>query len=212
MLATVNNLVKKLATHITEKNAFNPYNQLSKATDDRTAPGIRQQNLRLYLESHEKLKTKVIWAYLFPTYEEAKRSGVPMGNSNTFRQIEEILNTDRKFEKATKIKRIPNSSSMSEILWNTAEEIGINPIIWPVIPFYLHNPGARKTKRKPKADEVEMYGEYFKLILEIYQPKNILAIGKDTKNALDQLKIKSKYIQHPRRGIKAFKKTVSRYK
>lgn len=211
MSTKIDGLVKRLALTDAGKTLFNPYNELIKTTDDRNAPGIRQQNLRLYLKSHAKLKTKTLWVYITPTFEEARRSGVPLANSSSFKDVEEMLNTKRPFEKATRRKRKPNGSPISTNLWSIASSLECNPVIWPAIPFYPHKKDSLSKKRTPKKDEIEKYGWVLKKMVEIYNPKTILAIGKSTKEALDMLEIKSKYVPHPRMGIKAFKRKVSKY-
>lgn len=205
MTAETNNLVKKLARTKTKDTIFNPYNEFTKSLDDRTAPGIRQQNLKLYLNSHISLKTKMLWVYCSPTYLEAKRSGVPLVNAVLFDKVEDILKTSKHFERATKSKKKLSNTAMSSTLWNVVSELGINPIIWPVIPFYTHN---LVSKRKPTDREIIKYKWFLMQILDIYKPTTILAIGRDTQKALQVLGVKAIYIEHPQRGKKAFKKEI----
>jgi len=203
--------VRKLATTKTSKTLFNPYNELSKPVDDRTAPGVRQQNLRLYLNSHYALHTKMLWVYFSPTYTEAKRSGVPLVNFTTFRKAESVLNTEKHFEKATKSRKRPSSTVISSTLWSVADELGINPIIWPVIPFYAHVAGKLSVKRKPTPQEINKYKHYLEEILQIYKPEKVLAIGKEAEEAMKILGIEAGYIEHPRRGKKAFKTAIAKH-
>lgn len=212
MKATITQLVKKLALTKTEDNLFNPYNEYSKMTDDKNAPGLRQKNVRLYLNSHQELNTKIILLYLAPTYYEAKRSGVPLVSADQFKDTQDSLETEKKFEKATKIRIEANSTVFSSVLNEVSEELGINPLVWPVIPFYAHKPGDTSVRRKPSQGELLKYREFIDHIIEIYSPKTLLAIGKDTLAATDLLKIKADYIEHPRRGKSAFKKALKKFK
>jgi hypothetical protein len=211
MTVKANDFVKKLATTKTSNTLFNPYNEFSKLMDDRTAPGVRQQNLRIYLDAHIKLNTKMLWVYLAPTYLEAKRSGVPLTNSALFGQVEEILSTSKHFEKAAKSKRRPNNTMLSSSLWNVADKLNINPLVWPLMPFYAHKKGDLKSRRKPTIQEIEKHKRFLLKIINIYKPKTILAVGKNAKETLDSLGIKTQYIAHPRRSKENFKKNISKY-
>jgi len=209
--AKINGFVKRLATTDTGDKLFNPYNEFSKDFDDRTAPGLRQQNLRLYLNSHTKLKTNKLWVYLAPTFFELKRSGIPLTNNPVFKKVEGILSTNKHFENTSKTKMNINNTTLASSLWNVASELDINPLIWPLIPFYPHRKGKPSTKRKPKQEEIVKYRWFLDAIIATYKPSTILAVGKDTKEALDLLKIKSHYVNHPRRSKKRFKRAVSKY-
>jgi uracil-DNA glycosylase len=211
MTAKISGFVRKLATTATGDMLFNPYNEFSKMSDDKTAPGLRQQNLKLYLNSHMKLKTNKMWIYLAPTYLEAKRSGVPLANASIYRKVESILNAEKLFEKATKTKNRPNNTTLSTSLWNAANELNIHPIIWPVIPFYAHKENRLKSKRSPTQKEIVKYRVFIDKVIAVFKPTTILAVGKGTKEALDMLKIKSHYVKHPRSSKKEFKRNVSKY-
>lgn len=211
MSGRVNNIVKELALTKTNNRIFNPYNELSKSTDDRTAPGVRQQNLRLYLNTHLKNKTKVLWVYSSPTFLEAKRSGVPLLNESLFSKAEGVLKPDRHFEVATKSKKRPDNTVISSVIWDVAEELGINPIIWPAIPFYTHRKGKVKAKRKPTMAEIIKYKHFLENIIALYKPDHILAIGREAEQALKSIGIKPVYVNHPRSGKGDFANKVKKY-
>lgn len=210
MGAKINEFIKELAITSTGNILFNPYNELNKNFDDKTAPGTRQQNLRLYLNTHDEIKTNKLWVYLSPTYTDLKRSGVPLTNTSVFKKVEGIIGTDKHFESTSRTKAAHNIAPLSTNLWNVADELDINPIIWPLIPFYPHKKDNPKSKRKPNNEEILKYRYFLDTIIEIYNPKTILAIGKDTKEALDLLKIKSHYVEHPKSSKERFKRGVSR--
>ena len=210
MATKIDNFVKQLALTDTGDMLFNPYNQLNKALDDRTAPGVRQQNLRMYLRSHAKLRTKIFWVYFSPTYQESRKSGIPLINSSLFKKAQNILDINKPFEKATKSKTKPSNTFLSRALWNAAQDLEINPIIWPVIPFFAHKKDAITKKRKPKVAEIEKYGFILKDLINMYKPKHIFAIGKEAEDALKRLEIKAIDLPHPRKGREKFKKLVSK--
>jgi hypothetical protein len=210
MSAKIDILVKKLAQTETESVLFNPYNELTKPTDDRTAPGVRQQNLRIFLNSLEKQKPKVMCFYYAPSYDESKRSGVPLTNVSIFKQVAEILDVERPFEKATKSRGKPELSSMASIIWDTIEKVEKPIAVWPIIPFYPHKKSGLKTERNFSNKELLKYRPLLSDIVEIFEPKVVLSIGKDSHEALKYLKVKHYTLPHPRRSIKKFEAALKR--
>ena len=210
MTQKINSLIKKLAQTETKSDLFNPYNELTKPTDDRTAPGVRQQNLRMYLDSLEKSKPQFICFFYAPLYDESKRSGVPLTNVSNFKQVEEVLNIKKSFEKATKSRGKPKLSSVASILWNTVEKIDEPIVFWPIIPFYPHKKSGLKTPRKFTNKELLKYKELVVDIVDLFEPKIVLSIGKDTHEALDFLQVKHYELPHPRRNIKKFEASLKR--
>lgn len=204
MSSKIDILVKKLAQTRTKGVLFNPYNELSKPTDDRTAPGVRQQNLRIYLSALEKQKPKILCFYYAPSYDESKRSGVPLTNVSIFKRVENILKVSRPFEKATKSRGKPELSSMASIIWDTIEDLNKTIAVWPIIPFYPHKKSGLKMERSFTNKELLTYRPLLSDIVELFEPKIVLSVGKDAHEALKFLKVKHYQLPHPRRNIKNF--------
>lgn len=210
MSTKVNSFIKKLAQTRTGSDLFNPYNELTKPIDDRTAPGVRQQNLRLYLNAHEKLKSKVMCIYYSPSYDESKRSGVPLTNISNFGEVNHFLGIEHPFEKATKSRNKPKVSSMASILWNLAERNNAKLLFWPVVPFYPHKKGGLKKVRNFTHKELLDYRNLLSDVVTIFEPKTILSIGKDTDEALSFLKVNHYKMPHPRRSIAKFETALKK--
>ncbi|MDC0449155.1 hypothetical protein OAL67_00945 [bacterium] len=211
MAVNIKGFVQKLARTQTGDTLFNPYNQLLPGIDDKTAPGVRQQNLRLYLKSHDNLNTKTLWVFGNSNQSEARRSGIPLVGSTTFKTAEDVLDTTRRFEKATKSGSTGHSTTISSVLWNVAQELDINPLIWPILPFYPHKKEKPLSTRRLTKDEILEHKYFLSKIIEMYKPKNILAIGKEAEEALELLGIKAKFANHPKRGKEKFKRLAKKY-
>jgi hypothetical protein len=210
MSSKVNILIKKLAQTETKSDLFNPYNELTKPTDDRTAPGVRQQNLRLYLDSLEKSKPKIICFFYSPSYDESKRSGVPLTNVSNFKDVAEIVKIEKTFEKATKSRGKPKLSSIASIIWSVVEKIDEPIVFWPVIPFYPHKKSGLKTERNFTNKELLKYKDLMVDIVSLFEPEIVLSIGKDAHDALDFLQVKHYQLPHPRRSVKKFESSLKR--
>lgn len=209
MRKSLNGLVKGISSENTGDTLFNPYNEFCRSVDTNTAPGIRQQNLRIYLQAHKKQGTQILWVYLNPTRTEFTRSGVPLVNSSQFNKIEELLDSKKRFEKATKTKRKPKKTIISTTLLDVAQGQNRSPLVWPVVPFYPHSKTSFNRSRKPTSTEIKEYSKYLLQIIEMYEPRRIYAIGNESKEILDSLNVKSTILPHPRRGLDKFKKALN---
>ena len=187
-----NELIKRLANTRTDENLFNPYNQVCKIFDVNTAPGLRQGNLRIFLDSFTNSSTDALWVFDSADYFSTKLSGVPLMGPSSFTKVENIFGLTLHFEAANKsssLSAVPNAHAK---LWNLISKQKEHPLIWNVLPFYPHKRDDISTRREPTAQEYLKYSEFMHSVIAIYKPKSVLAVGNKAKSALDLLKIKSK--------------------
>lgn len=194
----IGNFISKLANTETSNKLFNPFVDICPIHDKKNAPLIRQRNLQLLLEAHMKLKTKMIWLFEAPSYLGARRSGAPFVNEGMFTEIEQILQTSRKFEKATHTDS--KTAITTRITWRVAKELALKPLIWEALPFHPHNLDQPLSNRKPSLEEMASYKHFLIQILEIFNPIDILAIGRVAENGLNSLGVKATYVRHPAQG------------
>lgn len=186
------NLVTKLASTKTEETLFNPYNQICKYNDINTAPGVRQGNLRLYLESYTNVKIDTLWVFSTADYCSTKLSGVPQVNPQNYRSVESVLKISTHFENANKNNLVSNENKLHNKIWDVISKQSTHSLIWNVLPFYPHDITDVSIERNPTKDEYVKYGEFIRMIIDIYKPKTVLAVGQKTKDALRLLNIKSR--------------------
>lgn len=210
-VTSITKYIKELARIETSDTLFNPYNEVSSPSDKNTAPGIRQQNLRLVLNAYYKSKPDMIWVFETPSYLEAKNSGVPLVNQANFLQVKQILDLKRNIERAVKSKETPDKSLTASVIWRIIEEMEIKPLIWNACPFYPHKKNNIAAGRNISKKELIEHKILFTKLTDIYKPKSICAIGKGAKRAMDILEIKTKYLDHPVYiGTDKFKSKVKR--
>ena len=194
MSKDIDSLLSKLAGTRTEASLFNPYNEVCKTTDISTAPGLRQGNLRLFLESHLNLKTDLLWIFDTPDYHNAKLSGIPLVNSSLYSRVEDLLGMTEHFENAGKAHNVNENSKIEENLWNSFAKSSTHPLVWNVMPFYPYKGEDMTSKRKATKEEVIKYGEFLRSIISIFKPKKVVAVGREAKAAVDLLEIEAVYI------------------
>ncbi|OGC69580.1 hypothetical protein A2415_03325 [candidate division WWE3 bacterium RIFOXYC1_FULL_39_7] len=192
MANKIDELVIKLANTKTEETLFNPYNQVCKDYDINTAPGVRQGNLRMYLESYAEGSVEELWVTSSADFHTTKLTGVPLLDPVNFAFVEGILGAPIKFEIATKNRTIFETNKLFGNVWDLAAKQKKRPLIWAVLPFYPHDTAGITTKRVPEVEEYRKYKEFLMMVIGIYKPKNIVTIGPDAKKAVSSLKLKSK--------------------
>jgi|GEM_PF-3845208 len=184
-------LIEKLANTRTDEDLFNPYNQVCKIFDINTAPGLRQGNLRIFLDSYINSHADVLWVYDSADYFSAKLSGVPLMGPNSFTQVETIFGITLHFENAIKNSSLLDIPKSRSHIWNQLSKQKELPLIWNVLPFYPHKKGDISVRRTPSNEEYLKYSGFIHNVIEIFKPKSVLAVGTKTKVALDLLDIKS---------------------
>ncbi len=194
MISKIDELISKLASTKTAENLFNPYNQICKNHDISTAPGLRQGNLRLYLDSHLRAKTDVLWVNDTVDYFSSKISGVPLLEINNYPKVEKLLKLEDHFERANKNGVNGGNNTLISKIWSLIETQTNPVILWNLLPFYAHSPSDIAVKRHPDQEEFEEHKEFIHLLISIYNPKTIYAITQNTKSILTSLGIKSKLL------------------
>ena len=97
------------------------------------------------------------------------------------------------------------SEQTATIIWDYLSKRPIVPAFWNIFPFHPHKPGNPGGNRRPTAGEVQFGHGILNLVVEIFAPKRILAVGRTAANTLSQFKepLLAGYIRHPANGGKA---------
>lgn len=145
-----------------------------------------------------------------PSFSEAKRSGVPLMNGTNLKQVEGALSAEQHFEKTTKSRSKTENSLLATIVREVMDDLNINPLLWPTIPFYTFGDDAMENERKPSLEEIEKYKWFLFKIIDIYKPKKIIAIGKDTEEILNHFVIEAATVTHPLASKSKFKREITK--
>lgn len=186
---------------------FSPYGSAngSFAKDSRDEVGeeadrIRIHNLRTYLTHLIHAGSDVILCGEAPSYAGCRFSGCAF--SDEFRIAAqkfpfsgcELLpgarNRDRELMK----------ERSASIVWDALERSYTMPVLWNSIQLHPHTPGKALTNRTPSREEVELGRESLEALIELVQPRLIVAVGRTAEKALERIGYQAEYVRHPAHG------------
>lgn len=186
----VEQIVKKLALTKTNKDLFNPYNQIDKECDINTAPGLRQSNLRMYLRAYQNNNVKEIWVAGFLDSSTTKLSGIPLISPRDLPILQNILGIDGLLENPNKNRKIvPNK--LTNTVWNEIKEYNKKPLVWCIIPFYIHPTSRRNFNIIEYEKNITKYVEFLHLIIDTYKPCTLCALNTQVQEYLSFLNVPS---------------------
>lgn len=188
----VEEIIKMLAFTKTEKHLFNPYNQVDTKCDLNTAPGLRQNNLRMYLDAYNDIKVEEMWITEFIDPMTTKLSGIPLIAPAHLSQVQNILHLPGMLEIPIKNSLIEPNSKLDAV-WSKIEKYGKKPLVWSIIPFYLNKNYLLNLKASFYESELLKYKEILHRIIDIYQPTTIYALSEQTRSHLALLEIDAQY-------------------
>jgi hypothetical protein len=163
---------------------------------------IRLANLKEYFRRIALLSPDVILIGEAPGYQGTRRTGVPFGSeyliTGNTPEVGFFGNGDG-FKRAYRDTRTYKEPS-STIMWRTISAYRHLPLLWAVYPLHPHELGNLESNRTPTRSEVAGKKGHLLELLEIMQPKTVLALGNVAKATLDDLGIPSQKIRHPSHG------------
>lgn len=191
-------LIDHLAQAPTAADAYNEY-----APPD-PYNAIRRANFRQYLLDMQARQPAVMLVMEAPGYRGCRLTGVPVTSRKLLLEGVPALGLfgpgyqdipEPGFE------RIQGEQSAT-IVWNTLAEIGVVPVIWNTYPFHPHQPGAALTNRKPRRGEIEQGQTFLRLMLDLFTPRTVIAVGNVAHASLAELGRDCPKVRHPAQGGK----------
>lgn len=160
---------------------------------------IRKENLKEYLEKMNILKPSILFLGEAPGYKGCRLTGIPFSS-------ERVLDSND-FFKNQNFTCINNDNSLESeisatIVWNELANYSEKPLIWNIFPFHPHKTNDIKSNRTPTKDELKLGKEYLKQLLEIFEIKKIIALGRKPESQISDLDLDFVYVRHPANGGK----------
>ena len=139
---------------------------------------LRRERLRAYLEQHAT--APVILVGEAAGYRGARISGVP------FTSERQLTGTGTAEASATIVHRVLGELDAERrvILWNT-------------VPHHPHHPERPLSNRRPTQGEVEAGAAFAERLLELVQPRQLVAVGRIAESVLGERAV---YVRHPANG------------
>ncbi len=163
----------------------------------------KRNNLRIYLDEMKKINPDVLLVGEAPGHLGCAITGIPFTDERIIRDYKDVLPGGYKVGGYKKEKT-------AKIVWDVVAKAAKLPLFWNSFPLHPHKTGNIETNDTPKDEDIERIGKkYIQYLINMYDIKEVYAIGCKAFNALKEMDIdgfiadKSKsYVRHPSRGGK----------
>ncbi len=190
---SIENFIKSLSKYENSSNLTNLYRGNSQLSQ------IRRENLKLYFDRMKKINPSVLLLGEAPGYKGCRLTGIPftseriLENNEFFKdQGYKLLNEDQSLE----------SEISATIVWNELDNYENKPLIWNIFPFHPHKHNNISSNRTPTKEELKQGKEYLMQILDIFDIKKIIALGRKAESKIIDMDINNAYVRHPANGGK----------
>jgi hypothetical protein len=176
---------------------FNPYSDCCAIHDHANAAQTRKKNLETFLEAALRSKVETIWIARDLGYRGGRRTGVPLTD-------EVHLNIVGQFFGGVTLKRATHGPVVAErtaaVVWRVLSRINQPVLLWNVFPFHPHQPNDNLSNRCHSATERALTIPLLQILIEMFRPKRLVAIGRDAQLALKDIGIPVSAVRHPSYG------------
>ena len=159
---------------------FNPYTDQCSIHDSSGAPAQRSQILLQILEKAEKVEIDAIWVGRDLGFRGGRRTGLALTDDVHFH--EHLMRWGIASEKPTQGR--PVAERTATVVWDLLSRIEVPIFLWNVFPLHPHEPNAPFTNRLHNGEERKAGTEILEQLVNLLQPKRLIAIGNDAEKAL----------------------------
>ena len=183
-------------TNIQLDCVFNPYSERCRIFDREDAAEIRKANLSLLLKAAQQKGIHSIWLGRDLGYRGGRRTGIPLTDEAHLHKMGETFGV--KLSQATAGPLLQERTAT--LIWQVLPLVSQRVFFWNVFPLHPFERGQPLSNRCHNRDEREIGRHFLVHLLELLQPKQIVAIGKDAESALSRLNLTCSTVRHPSYG------------
>lgn len=183
------------------ENVFNPYSDMCNKYDTIDSPKLRLEVLRQILQKAERSEIDAIWLGRDLGHRGGRRTGLAFTDDlNIENHLKRWDIIDNPFSRP----EITIKEQTATTIWSKLQNIDEKIFLWNIFPFHPHLIDEPLTNRCHNKRENIIGKEILLQLINILQPKKILAIGNDAFNSVEQLniRIELKKARHPSYGGK----------
>ena len=196
----IDRLIARLADVRTADDACNEY-ALGHPNN-----AVRRANLKRYLQAMAARRPAALMVMEAPGYRGCRLTGVP---ATSRKILLEGLPALGLFGAAAGfgdvdergLERIYGEQTAT-IVWGALSSLGTAPLIWNAFPFHPHKKGQARSNRKPRQAETRLGAELLVHLLDLWQFRQVIAIGNVAYETLTALGIDCVKVRHPAQGGK----------
>lgn len=164
---------------------------------------ITVSNLKKYLEIMVQIQPHVLLVGEAPGYNGCRITGIPFtaekNLSIVYRQ-NMLFGYENGFMVRDQHKL--QSENSASIVWNVLNELNYYPLMWNAFPFHPYQKGNTESNRKPTSSELSIGKIVLQDLLNMFEIKKIIGVGKVAENILNHLGFRGIGIRHPSMGGK----------
>lgn len=176
---------------------FNPYAEYCSAYDRIDAARVRRANLRMMLDAALICRVDTIWIARDLGYRGGRRTGVPLTDDVHLASIGHLFG-GIEFKRATRGPLVAERTAA--IVWKVLSQIGKPVLLWNVFPLHPYEPDDQFSNRCHTAAERRSTWPLLEALIDMFQPRRLIAIGRDAQLALADLSLPVTPVRHPSYG------------
>ena len=178
-------------------SVFNPYSDRCPIHDRADAVKTRRNNLEVFLQGALKAKVETIWVARDLGYRGGRRTGVPLTDEIHLDVMGRLFGN-------IELKRATRGPVVAErtaaVVWRVLSRIRRPVVLWNVFPFHPHEPNDPLSNRCHTSAERLITLPLFQILIEMFQPQRLVAIGRDAQLALKDINVPVTTVRHPSYG------------
>lgn len=178
-------------------SVFNPYADWCPIHDRPDAAGVRKRNLVRFLDAALAARVDTLWIARDLGYRGGRRTGVPLTDEIHLDQAGVLLG-GISLDRATRGPVVAERTAA--IVWRVLGRIGEPTVLWNIFPFHPHEPDDPFSNRSHTRAERDATWPFLTALLSMFQPRRIVAIGRDARMALAGIDIPVQLVRHPSYG------------
>jgi uracil-DNA glycosylase len=179
---------------------FNPYADVCPVHDRADAAKRRRANFKGFLQAAIAARVDTLWIARDLGYRGGRRTGVPLTDEVHLAQMAQLFG-------GVSVQRATRGPVVAErtaaIVWQVIAQIGRPVLLWNVFPFHPHEPDDPFSNRCHTRAEREACKPLLMTLLEMVQPRQLIAIGRDAQAALGDMGVSAAAVRHPSYGGQA---------
>lgn len=183
------------------ETTFNPYSERCVRYDRNDAPQLRSATLRSMLETAAKREVDSLWIGRDPGHRGGRRTGLAFTDDVHLHEHAERWGLS--IRRPTRGERV--SEQTATVIWSALSRIESSVFLWNVFPLHPHQPGNPFSNRPHNAQERRIGEEFLDGLIQLLQPRRLVAIGNDAAKTARRLADRRTVIQvrHPSHGGRA---------
>jgi uracil-DNA glycosylase len=176
---------------------FNPYVDCCDVFDRADAARRRRKNLQSFLEAALDCHVRTIWIARDLGYRGGRRTGLPLTDEVHLALVGQLLG-------GIELKRATKGPAVAErtaaVIWQVIARLRHPVVLWNVFPYHPHEPDDPFSNRPHTAAEREIAMPLLKMLITMFKPQQLVAIGRDAQLALAEMEVPVARVRHPSYG------------